>query len=149
MTAQQDNSVFIPWEDRFAVGIPLIDDQHKDLLKLANALYDTCRQGKEFVPAGFRTAAVAAVEYVKVHFSVEEKIMERVGYPDMAEHKAKHQEFVIKVLAEVKNFEEGKAFVPNRFVLFLRDWILSHIALVDKKMAHYVLDMAKKGQLKH
>ncbi|MCL2190788.1 MAG: bacteriohemerythrin [Treponema sp.] len=144
--AQDD--VFIPWEDRFAVGIPMVDDQHKELLNLANALHDTCRQGKEFVPAGFKKAAVAAVDYVKVHFSAEEKIMERVNYPEMAEHRAEHQEFIKKVLAEVRNFEDGVSFVPNRFVVFLKDWILSHIALMDRKMAAYVLDFAKKGSLK-
>jgi len=139
---------FIPWEDRFALGIPLVDDQHKELVRLANALHDTCRQGKEFVPEGFRKAAGAAVEYVKVHFSTEEKIMERVKYPGTAEHKVEHQEFIKTVLLEVKNFEDGKSFVPNRFVLFLKEWILSHIALMDKKMATYVLDLAKKGLLK-
>jgi len=140
--------VFIPWEDRFALGIPLVDEQHKKLLDLANALYDTCRQGKEFVPAGFKKAVSAAVEYVAVHFSTEEKIMERVGYPGLAEHRAKHQEFVKHVLIDVRNFEDGRTFVPNRFVLFLKDWILSHIAVMDKNMAFHVLDMAKKGLLK-
>jgi len=142
------NEVFIPWEDRFALGIPLVDDQHKELVRLANALHDTCRQGKEFVPEGFRKTTSAVVEYVKVHFSTEEKVMERVKYPGMSEHKAKHQEFVKTVLMEVKNFEDGKTFVPNRFVLFLKEWTLSHIALMDKKMAVYVLDLAKKGLLK-
>jgi len=146
--AEQNNTEFIHWEDRFSLGIPIIDDQHKELIKLANTLYNTCRQGKEFVPEGFRKAACAAVEYVAVHFSTEEKIMERVKYPGMAEHKAEHQEFVKKILTEVKNFEEGRAFVPNRFVVFLRDWILSHIALIDKKLAGYVLDLGKKGLLK-
>jgi len=146
MTAQ--NEVFIPWEERFAIGIPLIDDQHKELLNLANSLHETCRQGIEFVPDGFRKATSAAVEYVKVHFSTEEKIMERVGYPKIGEHKAEHHQFVQQVLAEIKNFEEGKAFVPHRFVAFLKDWTLSHIALMDKKMADYVLDLARKGLLK-
>jgi len=144
----EKDEVFIPWEARFALGIPLVDDQHKQLLQLANTLHDTCRQGKEFVPEGFRKAASAAVDYVKVHFSTEEKIMERVNYPGMAEHKAEHKEFVSKVLIEIRNFEEGVSFVPNRFVVFLRDWTLSHIAIMDKKMSIYVLDLAKKGLLK-
>ena len=141
------NETFISWDARFAVGIPLVDDQHKELISLANVLYDTCRQGKEFVPEAFRTAASSAVEYVNRHFSIEEKIMERAGYPGLAEHRAEHKEFVKKVLVEVRNFEEGKTFVPNRFVAFLRDWILSHIALMDKKMALYVHDQARKGLL--
>jgi hemerythrin len=139
---------FILWEERFSLGIPLIDAQHKELVNLANVLHDTCRQGKEFVPDAFRKAVSAAVEYVSVHFSTEEKIMDRIAYPGTAEHKAEHQEFVKKVLTEVKNFEDGKNFVPYKFVVFLRDWTLSHIAIMDHKMAKFVLEMAKKGMLK-
>jgi len=146
MTPQDE--VFIPWEERFALGIPLVDNQHKELLNLANELHETCRQGKGFAPEGFRKAAAAAVEYVKTHFSTEEKIMERVGYPGLAEHKSEHHQFIHQVLAGVKEFEDGKAFVPNKFVLFLKEWILSHIALMDQKMALYVLDLAKRGMLK-
>jgi len=144
----EKGEVFIPWEERFAVGIPIIDHQHRQLLELANRLFDTCRQGKDFAPEGFRSAASAAVDYVKVHFSTEEQIMDRVSFPEAADHKAKHREFVGRVLLEVRSFEEGKPFAPNRFVLFLKEWILSHIALVDKRLASYVLDLAKKGLLK-
>ena len=136
---------FLPWEDRYSVGIPLVDDQHKELLRLANALYDTCRQGEEFAKEGFRKATSSVVEYVKVHFSTEEKLMERINYPKMAEHKALHQEFVKKVFEEIKNFEEGKSFVPNAFVRFLKEWTLSHIALTDKALADYIRSIKKKA----
>jgi hemerythrin len=41
----------------------------------------------------------------------------------------------------------GKMFVPNTFVRFLKDWILTHIAVSDKKYSTYIFDLKKQGKL--
>jgi hemerythrin len=71
--------------------------------------------------------------------------MEATNYPGMAKHKSERKEFAKEVLTEVKNFEEGQAFVPNKFVNYPKEWILSHIAIEDKQLAYHVHDMAKKA----
>ena len=131
--------IFISWSNRYELGLQIIDDQHKELVRLTNALHETCCQGKEFVKSGFQTAVQATVDYVGKHFSAEEKIMQQVNYPHIAEHKLEHEKFVKKVLQDVKDFQEGKTFVPNKFAYFLKDWILGHIALTDKKLVDYLL----------
>jgi hemerythrin len=45
------------------------------------------------------------------------------------------------------NFENGKHFVPNMFVRFLRDWIVHHIAITDTKYADYIRNIKKQGSL--
>jgi hemerythrin len=139
---------FVEWDDRYSVGIPLIDDQHKHLIELTNGLYACCIGRGEDVQACFRDAIRGAVDYVKYHFAAEEKILENVKYPGIAAHKKEHESFVVKILAEVKDFEEGKKFVPNIFVRFLRDWILAHIAVEDKKYAGFILGLKRQDALK-
>jgi CheY-like chemotaxis protein len=73
--------------------------------------------------------------------------MEKTAYPEIAAHKKHHAEFIQKVLKDVTDFENGKNFVPHQFVRFLRDWILSHIALVDNKLGDYLLELQKSGKL--
>jgi hemerythrin len=51
-------------------------------------------------------------------------------------------------LRDVKDFEEGKKFVPNVFVRYLKDWILAHIAVEDRKYAEYILALKKQGGLR-
>ena len=136
--------VFVPWDNRYSVGVKIIDEQHKELLHLTNELYNTCKQGEEFSREAFQRAAKVAVDYVGKHFSNEEKIMDTIKYPNMAAHKAEHKDFVKQILASVKDFEDGRYFVPNTFVRFLRDWILSHIAMTDKDMGDYLLVLLKK-----
>jgi hemerythrin len=142
-----EKGAFVEWDDRYSVAIPLIDDQHKHLIELANSLYDACLEGTEAARERFREVARETVNYVKFHFSAEEKILENVGFPGLAAHKKEHESFVLKVLMDVKNFEEGKKFVPNIFVRYLRDWILTHIAVEDKKYADYILELKRRNIL--
>ncbi|GHV44313.1 hemerythrin [Spirochaetia bacterium] len=145
-TAEADN-VLVEWDNRYAIGIPLIDDQHKELIQLTNELYKSCLAGDEAARANFGTAVKGTVDYVKYHFSAEEKILENVKYPEIGEHKRQHEVFVKQVLEDVQNFQEGKKFVPNVFVRFLKDWILSHIAVMDTQYAKYIQNLKKQGAL--
>ncbi|MDR0569552.1 MAG: bacteriohemerythrin [Spirochaetaceae bacterium] len=139
--------IFIKWEERYAVGIALIDEQHKQLIDLTNALYAACRQGEAVARMHFGDALRSAVDYVAFHFSTEEQIMERIRYPDFLAHKREHENFVKKVLKDKKDFEEGKSFVSHGFVRFLRDWILSHIAVSDKLFVDYIMRLKRDGVL--
>jgi hemerythrin len=139
--------VLVEWEDRYSVGISLIDDQHKELVRLTNELYQGCLAGNGEAEEFFFKTIRGVLEYTKFHFSAEEKLMENVKYPNYAEHKKQHEDFVIQLLNEVKSFQEGKKFVPNNFVRYLKDWILSHIALMDTSYAKYIMDLKKQGTL--
>jgi hemerythrin len=143
-----EREVFVRWDDRYSVGIPLIDSQHKKLIEMTDDLYNACLEGTEAASNHFRSAIRGVVDYVKYHFSAEEKLLETSGYPGLALHKKEHEGFVLKVLQDVRDFEEGKKFVPNLFVRYLRDWILAHIAVEDKKYAEYILGLKRQRSLR-
>ncbi|MDR1025219.1 MAG: bacteriohemerythrin [Treponema sp.] len=140
--------VFVEWDDRYSVGIPLIDEQHKELIRLTNELYQGCLTGDDEAREFFFNAARGATDYVKYHFSAEERMMENIKYPYLAEHRRRHEDFIIKVLEDVKSFQGGRKFVPNNFVRFLRDWILSHIAIEDTRYARYIMELKRQGRLR-
>jgi hemerythrin len=141
------DDVLVEWDDRYSVAIPLIDDQHKELIRLTNDLYKGCLAGEEAARVNFMAAIKGTVDYVKYHFGVEEKLLQKINYPELAEHKRAHEEFVKHILNEVQSFQDGKKFVPNLFVRYLRDWILSHIAMADRAYAAYILNLKKEGAL--
>ena len=141
------NENIVVWDEKYATGITLIDDQHKELVNLTNQLYQACLGENEELGAAFKEALGRMVEYVKFHFSVEQQLMERVKFPDSAEHAVQHGVMVKSILDAAKEFSEGKKFVPNQFVRTLRDWVFSHIALYDKAYAVYILEQKKKGLL--
>jgi hemerythrin len=139
-----DTGEFVHWEHRYELDIKVVDEQHKELVRLINTLYDACRDGDTKDDA-FKTAIKGAVDYVKVHFADEERLLEGVKYPALEEHKAEHAAFVRQVLESVQNFEKGLTFAPNTFVRFLSEWVLTHIALSDKKYADYIKHLKKSG----
>jgi hemerythrin len=143
----RSSSTLVEWDDNYLIGIPLIDDQHKELIRLTNDLFNACLKSGEAANEHFKLAIHEMVNYTKFHFSAEEKIMENVKYPELENHKKQHESFVMQVLADVKNFEEGKRFVPNNFVRYLRDWILAHIAVSDKRYSKYIFEIKKQGEL--
>jgi hemerythrin len=142
-----EEKILVEWDDRYAIGIPLIDDQHKELIDLTNKLYAGCLAGDEAGRTYFMKTVHGVVDYVKYHFSAEERILEKVDYPALAEHKRAHECFVKQVFDDVKSFEGGKKFVPNVFVRFLKDWILTHIAVEDKRYAEYIMNLKRQGVL--
>jgi hemerythrin len=144
-----ETTVLVEWDEKYSVGIPLIDEQHKELIRLTNELYRGCLTGNDAARAFFFDAVRGAMDYVKYHFSAEEKILENVNYPYLAEHKKAHEDFVLKMVEDVKSFQGGRKFVPNNFVRFLKDWILSHIAIADTQYAKYIMDLKRQGKLSH
>jgi hemerythrin len=138
---------FVEWDDRYLTGIQLFDDQHKELIRFTGELFKSCMAGDDTAKAAFKKTAHSAVEYVKKHFTAEEKMFENINYPLAADHKKQHEAFIKRLLEDVRKFEEGRDFVPLAFARFLREWILTHIAVHDKQYADFIQNLKRRGLL--
>jgi hemerythrin len=126
------------------VGVRIIDDQHKGLLNLVNDLFNHVTGNEEEEAAYFAKVIQQAVQYVKVHFMTEEKIMIHTKFPGYAEHKKAHDAFVLAVVDNVKNFRSSKKLALMDFTKFLKEWILTHIAIMDKQYFNYFKQIATR-----
>jgi hemerythrin len=135
---------FIEWEIRHAIGIRLIDEQHQKLIDIINQLFEGCLLGNEAAVRHFKIAIRKAVDYARHHFVTEEILMETIKYPGIEQHKKEHAEFIKEILGRIKDFEEGKPFVPNSYVRYLRDWFMTHMTLFDKKYMEYIMSLRKR-----
>ena len=141
--APTEKQVYITWADSFNVGIGIIDSQHQKLVAVVNELHQGVNathgeQIEEKRAESFRKAMRGAVEYVRVHFSTEETLMKKFNYPDSVVHKAQHAEFVRRVLQGASRFESGHTNEGLHLVIFLRNWLLEHIAISDKNLALFI-----------
>ena len=142
------NEIFT-WQRTYSVNIPLIDEQHIELVKLTNKLYRSCMKDREHSKEVFMGVLHGAVDYVKYHFATEEQIMERVNYPDIAAHKKEHGNFIREVLKSVDDFSSETAYNPLTFVKYLKDWVLTHIAVSDTAMGNYLVNLKRTGALEN
>ena len=78
----------LEWDDYMSVGVDDIDEQHKDLIKAINRLYEVVMRGDI---GEMRTARRKALDdldhYVRHHFASEERFMEKISYPLLDEHR--------------------------------------------------------------
>ena len=132
----------ISWSQKLECGIKVIDEQHKGLVELVNEMFDHVTGNYVQERDYFNRAITEAVEYIKNHFATEEKIMLATKFEDYAEHKREHESFIIAVVKHIREYKSGKRHTLSSFTRFLRDWILSHIALVDKKYFEYLKSIA-------
>ena len=143
---EKNKPELVSWSPTFSVGVKVIDDQHKGLLDLVNDMFNHVSGDEEAEREYFKKVIQTAVEYVKVHFSTEEKIMLHTHFPGYMEHKKAHDAFVLAVVDNVRGFESGKRLILQDFTRFLKEWILTHIAIMDKQYFAYFKQIATRKE---
>ncbi|MBI3754488.1 MAG: hemerythrin family protein [Deltaproteobacteria bacterium] len=135
----------IEWNNDLCVGVDVIDNQHKELLRRINALLDACSQGKGKDEVG--RVIKFLEDYITVHFNAEEAIQKKNGYPDYETHKGLHDEFR-KNFSELKKRFENEVvglylvLLTNRTVV---DWLINHIGRIDKALGSFLKKQGGKG----
>ncbi len=132
----------IEWSDDISVGIKLIDEQHKRLVSLINALHEANETGNT---KGVVKSAVRELdEYVRVHFITEEEVLRVYGYPDYEQHKRSHTQFADEVRSFYKDLPDDDAKVMNVVMTMLKNWLTSHILKADKAFGPYLKEQGMR-----
>ena len=128
----------IYWTPKLAVGVPQIDDEHKELFLRINTLLDAmaASRARHQIEPLLRFLD----EYIDVHFGGEAALMRVHRYPEAAEHLGQHAYFVAefqKLSAEAK--EGGpSALLTIKLNKLLCDWLRDHIGSTDKKFGVFL-----------
>ncbi|MCL1812932.1 MAG: bacteriohemerythrin [Treponema sp.] len=127
----------VTWDDAYSVGFEPMDNQHKELVKMINELFEACKQGTAAADKVFLQTIKKAVEYARNHFSEEEKYMLQADFPNLSEQRKQHDDFVASVLKSMQDYKAGDT-AGIEMARFLKDWLLNHIAISDKQYAPYM-----------
>ncbi len=132
--------MLIEWTPKLAVGLDVIDDQHKELYRRINQLLEACSQGKGREVVGETLKFLE--DYVVTHFGNEENYMTRLAYPEYSQHKAQHTHFINNLKELKTSFEQNGPGLPtivatNHLVV---EWLNVHIRNVDTKLAAFLKD---------
>ncbi len=124
------------WKPAYSVGIAIFDDEHKKLFALILEMHRALSHMPSKEEA--RTVLKELKEYTESHFSKEEAIMEKHGYPDIEKHKMEHEEMISKVHEFQKNFENNDVAVSKETLRYLQDWLTNHILKTDKQYTDFL-----------
>jgi hemerythrin len=121
------------WSEKMSVGVPELDADHKELIKVINQLgadaEDEARRN------AVRQSLFALLRYAEYHFAREEKVMAACRYPGVREHKLEHRDFVDRINRLHRRFddnpEEAATVVNEALLNFLQDWLNHHILIED------------------
>ncbi len=117
----------LKWSSDLDVGVALIDEQHKRIVKYINELYDAQR-AKNTAKAG--EVIEDLVDYTVSHFSFEESMMEQANYPFLAAHQKVHALFIKRVSKFIERYEAGEDVV-DELLATLQKWLINHIRNED------------------
>jgi len=122
---------FINWTDELSVGVELFNNDHKQLISLANRLHDSITVGSQ--QAVLVPILDELVNYTKFHFGREEKMMIKYAYPDYIKHKFEHDALIEKVHDYSDQVSSGKTSISLSLIGFLKEWLVNHIMVTDMK----------------
>jgi hemerythrin-like metal-binding protein len=122
----------IEWSPTLEIGIPEIDYQHRTLVSMLNALGRGIEQGEPATVIGEILEALDG--YVHTHFASEERLMQRLGYEFIEEHKEEHHRLAETVSRHRAAYSRGECS-PQELLEFLIRWLLNHIAGADSYIA--------------
>lgn len=134
------------WKDKYALGMPVVDAQHKELFKRVEAFVTTLRSSAAWEEKVQRVNETLAFMkgYVVEHFRDEEAYQRRIGYPGYEAHKKIHDDMVNYVLGVSAEYERSgyNEQLMQQFAGKLLAWLINHVAAEDQRIADYV---TKKG----
>ena len=125
------------WSDDFSIGIKEIDEQHKELVRLLNALNVAIHKHRG--SAACRKILDSLADYTKIHFTVEESLMRVSGFPGFEAHRRDHEDLISQVATLQEKLDAGQAKITFELLHFLKQWLLHHIVGDDKRFGGYFL----------
>lgn len=128
---------FMEWTSDYTVGVTDIDEEHKKLIALINELHDAVEAGSG------HNILVKILEglilYVSYHFSHEEGLYIRAGFPDYEQHKKEHERLTARVMDLQSKFNTAPDDNLAHEVLdFLKNWLYHHILISDRQFGVYI-----------
>ena len=131
--------VQLTWKLAFASGHATIDNEHRELFRLANTLLDKAATvGIE--PMLLHAAFDALLDHVVKHFATEESILAEKNYPKLAQHAQAHRDLVAQALGLRHQFDTGGVSLGELVAFLANDVVARHMLQEDRKFFSMLSD---------
>lgn len=122
------------WDGGFAIGITVIDEQHRKIFERLLAIENSVTKRDSWHILRFLLSQLA--ESMKFHLAVEEALLEVAHYPRLQEHRVSHAkiiELMDELEAKLQHNSPGEHLVG-----FFENWFVRHVLSSDREYAAYM-----------
>ncbi|MBF0280714.1 MAG: hemerythrin domain-containing protein [SAR324 cluster bacterium] len=112
----------------FELEIETLDNDHKELVTMANEISALLDQGNS---GDCKDRLAQFIRFAKAHFSREERLLLKVGYPNVEKHHRHHKELDLKMehmleFAESAGLnEQARESLKKELVFFIMDDVIT------------------------
>ncbi len=131
----------IEWDEKYSVGISIIDDEHKKFFGIINKVVHA-KEHKED-PNEINEILLAMNNYALMHFKTEESYMEEFNFPEYQSHKEEHNRFSSEIIPYTEKVIGGNYQIASDILEYLKQWLVKHIQVTDRQF----IDCFKKNGL--
>jgi hemerythrin-like metal-binding protein len=128
------------WENRFNLGIPVLDEQHQALFGIYLELDEQQEKAAALDKKKIGTLLEKLEAYAQYHFTTEEELLRQASYVDYQKQCDGHGLFIkqINQFAHEVNYENP--LILESLLNFIKKWLMSHILKEDRKYMECLLD---------
>jgi len=130
---------FFDWNESHALGVPLMDEQHKHLALLINRLGEELKAGHD--TDRLSESLGKLIEAARAHFADEERLLAEAGLGS-ARHKAEYRRLLEELRSQTHKLDSRSMALTMRY---LKSWLLHHIETMDKPHAKRLIEMGLGG----
>lgn len=139
----------IEWTNELKLGVPAMDAEHRQLLRLTN---DFLSAAKEHAPFSRLTRIMGElIARARIHFQAEETLLDHAGYPGLAGHRSEHARLLVDAQRLYERFttleadagadEAASRDLTLEAARFLQRWLVDHILAEDRPYRPYVMKL--------
>jgi len=123
------------WHSDYRLFEDSIDKEHKVLFDIALKALD---YNNTDINTHIKITIKELYEYMKTHFEHEEQFMEKIGYPELNEHKKIHQEIIKGLHLFLKELPKLDIVdFERKLIEYIDIWLIGHILYEDRKIVNF------------
>ena len=131
------------WDEKYLVGYPQIDEEHRYLFVLINDFYDAFMEDRD--RARVLQLMNRLVDYAERHFTNEEVLMRDSGFAGLEAHHAHHERLFDQIFQLNARFQDRSVNPTHDTVQFLRTWLCDHILHEDLAFGAHLKSLQGPG----
>lgn len=120
----------LTWSHECIVGVQAIDDQHGILMDTLNELRVMLLRGAD--RRGISVHLERLIDFTRMHFQSEERLLLKQGFPSVLEHQSAHQHLMAKLYAALERINHDESLHIPTLLGFLPSWYLDHVEKLDQ-----------------